>query len=161
MIQFDTTDDDASVWPDVPQQPLPAKMSSVRSVDAKDPESATLAAPSGVKEPGHMRRSVTAKREMSERRGAARRPCVSHGLHRTRREDATGEQEAETGGGRTRRQEATVDTDRAEATHGHRQRHSAHQRQLRMGRIFDSYSKFRIFQPFPVIRFEIRKFAAI
>ena len=37
MIQFDTTDGDASDLPDVPQQPLPARTPSVRSVDAKNP----------------------------------------------------------------------------------------------------------------------------
>ena len=32
---------------------------------------------------------------------------------------------------------------------------------LRMGRIFDSYSKFRIFERFPAIQFKIQKLAAI
>ena len=68
MIQFDTTDDDASDWPDVPQQPLPARTPSVRSIDANDPVPATLTTPADAKEPGRMRRPVTAKRAMSELR---------------------------------------------------------------------------------------------
>ena len=32
---------------------------------------------------------------------------------------------------------------------------------IRKGRIFNSYSKFRIFERFPAIRFDIRRFAAI
>ena len=92
MIQYDTTDDDTSDWPDVPQQPLPARTPSVRGVDANDPVPATLTAPSDARAhaqtlDGEGSDERTAKVDRVSRHDggldAARRPCVSHGHHHT------------------------------------------------------------------------------
>ena len=65
MIQFNPTDDDDD-WPDVPQQPLPARTPSQRSVELGNPLPVPARTPPDAKE--SVPRPLTAKRAMSELR---------------------------------------------------------------------------------------------
>lgn len=65
MIQFNPTSDDDD-WPDVPQQPLPARTPSQRSVELGNPLPVPARTPPDAKE--SVPRPLTAKRAMSELR---------------------------------------------------------------------------------------------